>query len=157
MYYSVVFILAYQENNYPIRIKQLFRILFFSPWILKELNKYNNIPYTYISSHIKWRNKLFKVLGSNKFHVAIWMFQYPGSVPSWNVVLEVLGGVDNYRTNIKYAIAQAASSPPTNISHWDTSDIISVINTTICVTNYMYSCIFIIILYCFRFIPQFQF
>ena len=42
--------------------------------------------------HIKWRNKLFKVLRSNKFHVALWMFQYPGSVPSWNVVLEVPGG-----------------------------------------------------------------
>ena len=60
--------------------------------------------------HIKWRKKSFKVLGSNKFHVALWMFQYPGSVPSWNVVLEVPGGgVDNYRTNINYAIAQANS------------------------------------------------
>ena len=57
-------------------------------------------------------------MGSNKFHVDLWTFQYPGIVPLWNVVLEVPGGVDNYRTNIKYAIVQATSFPPTKISHW---------------------------------------
>ena len=48
--YSIVFLLSYDKNNSPVRIKQLLRILFFSPLILRELTNYNSISYTYISS-----------------------------------------------------------------------------------------------------------
>ena len=50
MSYSIVFIICYEENISPVRIKRMFRILLFSPLILTELTNYNNISYIYISS-----------------------------------------------------------------------------------------------------------
>ena len=52
MTYHIVFIIYYEENNSPVRIKHLFRILFFSPLILREMTNYNNISYIYIYSQM---------------------------------------------------------------------------------------------------------
>ena len=45
---SIVFFLSYKENNSPVRIKNLFGIIFFYPLNLRERTNYSNISFIYI-------------------------------------------------------------------------------------------------------------